>query len=47
MFAIARKKGVPAYIIQEAGSPPSKVLSDRLAQLTEYRGAFLRPRRHC
>ena len=43
VFAIARKKGVPAYIIQEAGSPPSKVLSDRLAQLTEYRGAFLAP----
>ena len=41
--AIARKKGVPAYIIQEAGSPPSKVLSDRLAQLSEYRGAFLAP----
>ena len=43
VFAIARKKGVPAYIIQEAGSPPSKVLSDRLAQLSEYRGAFLAP----
>ena len=43
VFAIARKKGVRAYIIQEAGSPPSKVLSDRLAQLTEYRGAFLAP----
>ena len=39
--AIARKKGVPAHIIQEPGSPPGKVLADRLRQLPEYKDAFL------
>ena len=41
VFAIARKKGVPAHIIQEPGSPPSKVLTDRLMQLPEYKDCFL------
>ena len=39
--AIARKKGVPAHIIREAGSPPAKVLMDKLAHLEEYQGCFL------
>ena len=41
VFAIARKRGVPAHIIQEPGSPPSKVLTDRLMQLPEYKDCFL------
>ena len=41
VYAIARKKGVPAHIIQEPGSPPAKVLSDRLSQLPEYKDCFL------
>ncbi len=39
--AIARKKGVPAYIIQEPGSPPGKALITRLMQLPEYKECFL------
>lgn len=39
--AIARKKGVPAHIIREAGSPPAKVLMDKLAHLDEYQDCFL------
>ena len=39
--AIARKKGVPAHIIREAGSPPAKVLMDKLAHLEEYQNCFL------
>lgn len=39
--AIARKKGVPAHIIREAGSPPTKVLMDKLAHLEEYQDCFL------
>ena len=39
--AIARKKGVPAHIIREAGSPPAKVLMDKLAHLEEYQDCFL------
>ena len=39
--AIARKKGVPAHIIREAGSPPAKVLMDKLAHLEEYQACFL------
>ena len=41
VFAIARKRGVPAHIIQEPGSPPSKVLTDRLMHLPEYKDCFL------
>ena len=47
VFAIARKRGVPAHIIQEPGSPPSKVLTDRLMQLPEYKDCFLSSRRRC
>lgn len=39
--AIARKKGVPAHIIREVGSPPAKVLMDKLAHLEEYQDCFL------
>ena len=39
--AIARKKGVPAHIIREAGSPPAKVLMEKLAHLEEYQDCFL------
>ena len=39
--AIARKKGVPAHIIREAGSPPAKVLMDKLTHLDEYQDCFL------
>lgn len=39
--AIARKKGVPAHIIREAGSPPAKVLMDKLAHLEQYQDCFL------
>ena len=39
--AIARKKGVPAHIIRESGSPPAKVLLDKLGHLTEYQDCFL------
>ena len=39
--AIARKKDVPAHIIREAGSPPAKVLMDKLAHLEEYQDCFL------
>ena len=39
--AIARKKGVPAYIIREGGTNPSKPILDKLDQLPEYRGNFL------
>ncbi len=39
--AIARKKGVPAHIIREAGSPPAKVLMDKLTHLEEYQDCFL------
>lgn len=39
--AIARKKGVPAHIIREPGSPPAKVLMDKLGHLEEYQDCFL------
>ena len=39
--AIARKKGVSAHIIREAGSPPAKVLMDKLAHLEQYQDCFL------
>ena len=39
--AIARKKGVPAHIIRETGSPPAKVLMDKLTHLEEYQDCFL------
>ena len=41
--AIARKKGVHAHIIRESGSPPAKVLMDKLGRLEEYHDCFLSP----
>ena len=41
--AIARKKGVHAHIIRESGSPPAKVLMDKLSRLEEYHDCFLSP----
>ena len=41
--AIARKLGVPAHIIKELGGHPSKVMTDKLEQLSEYGGCFLAP----
>ena len=41
--AAARKKGVPAYIIKEATSNPSKPLIDKLLQQPEYHTSFLMP----
>ena len=35
------EKGVPAYIIREGGTNPSKPILDKLDQLPEYRGNFL------
>ena len=43
IFAAARKLGVPAHIIREAGSVPAQVLVERLAALPEYRDGFLSP----
>lgn len=39
--AIARKKGVPAYIVQEVGTPPAKPLMDKLLSLPEYQTCFV------
>lgn len=39
--AIARKRGVKAYIIQEAGATPSDDLIARLKEMPEYADAFL------
>ncbi len=39
--AIARKKGVPAYIVQEAGTPPAKPLMEKLLLLPEYQTCFV------
>ncbi|MCI8870612.1 MAG: DHH family phosphoesterase [Lawsonibacter sp.] len=39
--AAARKKGVPAYIIREAGANPSKPIIDRLLQQPEYHASFI------
>jgi c-di-AMP phosphodiesterase-like protein len=39
--AIARKKGVPAYIIEEPGEYPGRVMAKRIRKLPEYEGRFL------
>jgi len=41
--AIARKRGVPAYIVREAGYTPAEVMLTRLDELTEYQSVFLSP----
>ena len=41
VFAIARKRGVPAYIIRELSPAPAAAMEDRLAELPEYAGKFL------
>ena len=41
--AIARKLGVPAHIIRELGSNPSKPMTDKLAELDEYNNCFIVP----
>ena len=41
VFAIARKRGVPAYIIRELSPAPAAAMADRLAELPEYAGKFL------
>lgn len=39
--AIARKRGVPAYIVREPGENPAKVMVDKLMAQPEYREAFV------
>ncbi len=39
--AIARKRGVPAYIIEEQNSYPGAVMAKRIAALPEYEGRFI------
>ena len=39
--AIARKKGVPAYLIREEGETPADDLYERLGRMHEYDGRFL------
>ncbi len=41
VFAIARKRSVPAYIIRELSPAPAAAMADRLAELPEYAGKFL------
>jgi c-di-AMP phosphodiesterase-like protein len=43
VFAIARKRGTPAYLIRESGSAPADAMTGRLAALEEYAGRFLSP----
>ena len=43
VFAIARKKGTPAYIIKEPNPTPADAVARRLAGLPEYAGKFLSP----
>ncbi len=43
VFAIARKRGTPAYILKEANPAPADEMSERLAALPEYAGKFLAP----
>jgi c-di-AMP phosphodiesterase-like protein len=43
VFAIARKRGTPAYLIRESGPAPGDAMVDRLAGLTEYAGRLLSP----
>jgi c-di-AMP phosphodiesterase-like protein len=39
--AIARKRGVPAYIVREAGSTPAEIMLKQLGTLPEYQNIFL------
>ncbi len=39
--AIARKRGVPAYIIEEQNSYPGAVMAKKIAALPEYEGRFI------
>ena len=41
VFAIARKRGVPAYIIRELTPTPADDMAHRLAALPEYAGRFV------
>ena len=41
--AVARKLGVPAYIVREPGYNPGKVMADRLMGHERYKGRFLSP----
>ena len=41
LCAVARKKGVPVHIVQEAGQNPGSDMSDRLSSLPEYEHVFL------
>ena len=43
VFAIARKRGTPAYIIKETAPAPGDDMAQRLASLPEYAGRFLSP----
>ncbi len=41
--SIVRHKGVPVFIVEEAGFYPGKVMADRIRKLPEYEHAFLSP----
>ncbi len=41
VFAVARKRGIPAYIIKEPNPAPAEDMINRLAGLQEYDGRFL------
>lgn len=43
VFAIARKRGTPAYILKEANPAPADDMTERLAALPEYAGKFISP----
>ena len=43
VFAVARKRGTPAYILKEANPAPADDMTNRLAALPEYAGRFLSP----
>ena len=43
VFAVARKRGTPAYIIREPNPAPADDMRDRLAALPEYAGCFISP----
>ncbi|HIT56359.1 MAG TPA: DHH family phosphoesterase [Candidatus Galloscillospira stercoripullorum] len=41
--ALARKRGVKAYIVREPGPNPASVMADKLETLPEYEGVFITP----
>ncbi|MCD7927552.1 MAG: DHH family phosphoesterase [Oscillospiraceae bacterium] len=43
VFSIARKRGVPAYILKEENPAPAEDMLERLAGQQEYQGKFLSP----